>query len=62
MSSYREQLAEINAAIYRGFRAGICDSDGHSVKNEHGQPVKKPRFHGSSVVRRKVYPRFRACR
>ena len=59
MGSYtklqRKQLSEVEAKILDGYRRGVCDIDGFSVRNDNGIFVAKPR--GGYVTFRKVYPR-----
>ena len=49
----------IKEKIVNGYRRGVCDSDGRSIKvtNAAGQrvAVAKPRFHPSSVAQVYVY-------
>ena len=47
---------EVEQAIVRGYRAGVCDSDGNSI-DINGVYKAKPRSLGH-VKLRKIYPRM----
>lgn len=61
MGSYtkemRKQMDEIHGKIVAAHRAGVCDKDGYSEKNEHGAMVARPRNMRGHVTFHKVYPR-----
>ena len=48
----RKMEAGIKTMIYRGYKRGVCDSDGNSVKNTHGKPIAKPRPTSPSATKR----------
>lgn len=48
----RDAEEEIKRAIMHNYRLGKCDSEGRSIMNEHGHPVKKPRFSPSSAMKK----------
>jgi len=54
--THRQSLERVQAAIARGHRLGVCDSEGNSVARDDGSCVAKPR--GGYVTFRKVYPRY----
>ncbi len=38
-----KQVKQIKDAIVDGYRRGVCNKEGESVKNQYGMPVPKPR-------------------
>jgi hypothetical protein len=52
----RASEEKIKQAIMNGYQRGVCDSYGRSIRNEHGKPMKMPRFRGA-VTFHKVFPR-----
>jgi len=53
----QHQMNEIHDRIMVGYRAGVCDKDGYSEKDENGVFRAKPRTMKGNVTFHKVYPR-----
>jgi len=49
----RRAQEEIHDKIMDGYRRGVCDAYGRTVKAGDGRPIARPRFARSSAV--KVY-------
>jgi hypothetical protein len=46
---WRKRIDSVKDKITSGYRRGVCDSDGVTIKTAAGRPIAKPRTMGSHV-------------
>jgi hypothetical protein len=50
-----KQEQAIKSMIVDGYRRGVCDKEGHSVRGRDGRLTAKPRYLGPKSLRKKYH-------